>query len=128
VQCQQMSALYAHGTDNILQTPNILSPTESRGFWISLGPKKGGEGGTIIRVGRNGQQEPFMLGVDTRKPIPWAFLGLGSWADGQIAAYTHVRTGGSTYNGNHLAPRIRGLHNLCGRGRCARGLGGKPHH
>ena len=59
-----------------MKTPGVLSNTEFRGFWLRFTENNAGE--LLIEVGKNGEDTPFMTGVD-RDPLKIKFFGLNAW-------------------------------------------------
>ena len=73
-----------HMFDTHIQTPDIMSPDEFRGFWI-LTEYVNNRETLVIEVGKDGESEPFMTGIDAN-PLEIAYVGLSSWS-GQAIFY-----------------------------------------
>ena len=60
------------------QTPEILSEKEYRGFWITF--NKYDDGYMVIKVGRTGENLPFMIGRDKNTWKSISYVGLNAWS------------------------------------------------
>jgi len=73
------------------QTPQIDSPGEYRGFWIT--GEINADGQMEIKVGREGECA-FMSGIDTEAPLEWKFTGFAGWPNA-VGHYNNIcATGG----------------------------------
>jgi len=80
------------------QTPSFLSNEEFRGFWItSVIIEEGRE----ISVGKIGEENPFMSGIDSN-PLNWSYIGLGCW-HGVTCSYKYVNQEPTTSTTSELS-------------------------
>ena len=70
----------------MFQTPGILSSSEFRGFWITT---EYVNNDLVIKVGKEGEREPFLTGTDTT-PLQIQNIGLSSWV-GQSATFKLIQ-------------------------------------
>jgi len=69
------------------QTPEIVSPDEYRGFWIT--GEVNADGFMEIKVGKEGERA-FMIGVDVNaEPLEWKFTGFAGWPNA-VGNYNNI--------------------------------------
>jgi len=69
-----------------VETPDIDSPDEYRGFWIT--GEINADGHMEIKVGREGECA-FMTGIDPESPLEWKFTGFAGWGNA-VGNYNNI--------------------------------------
>ena len=90
------------------QTPNILSPSEYREFWITT---ENVNGKLEIEVGKSGETTPFMTGTDPN-PLNIQKVGLSAFTDVATYKFRTTTPNGKLKNNYILLSASQGNQNI----------------